>query len=387
MQQAVGDLAEGVQVLAEQEHGLGAHAFVGQELVRALADPLRQHHELADGGDLGRRGAALQLQGRHGLGRLEQVGRLAVDGAQRLSHLGQGLLLRQHDLRVLLGAIDQRHQRRDGVLHAGRNRAHQVVAGVQAAHVVGQHGAAFLDFREGGGAADHGLRDRLGQALRLHQRGTGGLHLLRVGVGRAEGEVAGSEQADDADGRQREHEALLVAHRAAADQRQAGVVLVDRHLLGLRRLRIEQARGRGIGVVGDQRRRVHRRRVDAFERQVDGQVVLGVHDAVLVLLARTDAVEREGRVAHRVDVEIQRRHRAAGGQRVRRVGLVAEAGAVVRVVQRLSMRIERIAEIDLRQRDLARMRAGLRSDGRIDVLEAALGVGAVLLQHVAIALV
>ncbi len=108
---------------------------------------------------------------------------------------------------------------------------------------------------------------------------------------------------------------------------------------------------------------------------------------MVVVLAGSGAVEREGRMAHRVDVEIQRRHRAAGGQRVGRVILVAKPGAVARVVQRLPMRIERVAEIDLRQRDVARARAGLRSDGRIDVLEAALGVGAMLLEHVAIALV
>jgi hypothetical protein len=42
-----------------------------------------------DGRDLGGRRALLQLQRRHGLGDLQQVGRLAVDGAQRLAHLGQ----------------------------------------------------------------------------------------------------------------------------------------------------------------------------------------------------------------------------------------------------------------------------------------------------------
>ena len=58
--------------------------------------------------------------------------------------------------------------------------------------------------------------------------------------------------------------------------------------------------------------------------------------------------------------------------------LVADAGAVVRVVQRLTMRIHGVAEVDVRQRHVAGASAGLRSDGRIDVLEATLGVGAML---------
>ena len=58
-----GDELEGVQVLAQQEHRLGADAFLGQELVGALADTLGQHHQLAHCRQLGRRGVLLQLQG------------------------------------------------------------------------------------------------------------------------------------------------------------------------------------------------------------------------------------------------------------------------------------------------------------------------------------
>ena len=64
VEQALGDFLEGVQVLAEQEHGLGAHAFDRQEFVGRLADALRQHHQLAGGGDLGRVRVLLQLERR-----------------------------------------------------------------------------------------------------------------------------------------------------------------------------------------------------------------------------------------------------------------------------------------------------------------------------------
>ena len=47
VEQALGNFLEGVQVLAEQEHGLGAHAFGRLEFVGRLADTLRQHHQLA----------------------------------------------------------------------------------------------------------------------------------------------------------------------------------------------------------------------------------------------------------------------------------------------------------------------------------------------------
>jgi hypothetical protein len=50
------------------------------------------------------------------------------------------------------------------------------------------------------------------------------------------------------------------------------------------------------------------------------------------------------------------------------------------------MRIQRIAETSLRQRHVTGASTGLRSDGRIDVLEATLGVGA-MLAHVAVVLV
>ena len=51
----------------------------------------------------------LQLERRHGLGDFQQVGRLAVDGAQRGAHLRQDLLLAHHGRGVLFGALHQRH--------------------------------------------------------------------------------------------------------------------------------------------------------------------------------------------------------------------------------------------------------------------------------------
>jgi hypothetical protein len=82
VEQAFGDFLEGVQVLAQQKHRLGAHALHGQELVGRLADALRQHHQLTRGSDFGSRRVLLQLERGHGFGDFQQVGRLAVDGAQ-----------------------------------------------------------------------------------------------------------------------------------------------------------------------------------------------------------------------------------------------------------------------------------------------------------------
>jgi hypothetical protein len=207
-----------------------------------------------------------------------------------------------------------------------------------------------------------------------------------VRIGGVEGAGAGGDQAHDAEGGEAEHEALLVAGGAAADQRQAGVVVV--HHFGRRghRVGIEQARGRPVvAVVGRHRGSRHCGRVDRLERQVDGQVVLGVAHRAVVVLARAHAIEREGRVAHRVNVEVERGHAAARGQRVRGMLRIAGAGAVVRRMQRMRVRIHRVAEIHVRQRHGAAC-AGLRSDGRIDVLEATLGVGT-MLEHIAVVLV
>jgi hypothetical protein len=109
IQHALGDFLERVQVLAQQEHGFRRHAFHGQELVGGFADPLGQHHQLAGGGDLGRGGVLLQLERGDRLGDFQQVGRLAVDGAQCGAHLRQDLLLAHHGLGVLLGPLHQRN--------------------------------------------------------------------------------------------------------------------------------------------------------------------------------------------------------------------------------------------------------------------------------------
>ena len=151
-----------------------------------LADALGQHHELARGGDLGGRCVLLQLERRDRLGDLQQVRGLAVDGAQRLPHLGQDLLLRQHGVGVLLGALDQRDDRARSCA-CTRRRARRPDASrlpsCEATHVARQHVGAFPHLGKGGRAADQGLRHRLGQALRLHQCLTGGGHLLSRPVG------------------------------------------------------------------------------------------------------------------------------------------------------------------------------------------------------------
>jgi len=74
LQQALGQFLEGVEVFAQQEHRFRAHTLHGQELVGRLADALRQHHQLASGRNVGRWRVLLQLERRHGLGDLQQIG-------------------------------------------------------------------------------------------------------------------------------------------------------------------------------------------------------------------------------------------------------------------------------------------------------------------------
>ena len=220
--QAFGDLAEAVQVLAKQEHGFRADAVLRQELVRTLADALRQHHQLARLRQFGRRRALLQLHRQHGLGRFQQIAGLGVDGLQRLADLDQRLLLRQHQVGVLLGSVDQRHHRHQQRLGTGRRSRHGGAAVLQLTGVGGQHGGRFLDLDKRGGRATHRLRHRLGQPLRLHQRLAGGAHLHRVAVGRRQRQHRGSQQTDQTDQHGGTQDALLRRHRPVADQRQRG---------------------------------------------------------------------------------------------------------------------------------------------------------------------
>jgi hypothetical protein len=63
---------------------------------------------------------------------------------------------------------------------------------------------------------------------------------------------------------------------------------------------------------------------------------------------------------------------------------VLGVGAVGGVAHRVRVRLDPIAQVDVRQRHVA---AVLGSDGRIDVIDAALGMSAVLLERVTAALV
>ena len=157
--------------LLEQEHRFRVDALGGQELVRRLADPLRQHHELAERRDLDRVDVALQLQRQDRLGRLEQVERLPVDRAQRLADLGQRLLLARRRCR--------RSSRRgrpaaatasSDVLHADGAAATRPRRSSGCARCVASTSALSFTSGNAGGAADQRLRDRLGEPLRLHQR-------------------------------------------------------------------------------------------------------------------------------------------------------------------------------------------------------------------------
>ena len=126
---------------------------------------MRHHHQWARGGDFARGRPVLQLQRCDGLSCLGQVGGLAADEAQGTAHLRHHLLLRQHRGGALLSA-----------LHQGRDLAEFALVSIpqcrkprralaQAIEVGDKGVGAFLDLRERAGAAEQGLRHRLGQAL------------------------------------------------------------------------------------------------------------------------------------------------------------------------------------------------------------------------------
>ena len=166
------DFLERIQVLAQQEHRFGAHAFHGLEFVGRFTDTLGQHHQLACSRDLGSGGVLLQLQGRNRFSNFQQVRRLAVDGTQSVTHLGQNLLLPHHHACIALSAL---HHRSDRVqfrlvgLAEGRH-AQLGISATQGADVARQHAGAFHHVRERLWATHQRLRYRFRQTLRLHQR-------------------------------------------------------------------------------------------------------------------------------------------------------------------------------------------------------------------------
>ena len=90
-----------------------------------------------------------------------------------------------HDVGVLLGAVDQRQQRLERVLHAGR-RGGDVARRRSSGRARCCASTSALSRTSGNaaGAADQRLRHRLGQPLRLHQRLAGGADLRRAAARR-----------------------------------------------------------------------------------------------------------------------------------------------------------------------------------------------------------
>ena len=296
VEQAAGDFLEAVQVLAEQEDRVGADALDRQELVGRLADALGQHHQLAGGRDLGNGRALLHLERGHRLGHFQQVGRLAVDVAQRGADLGQDLLLRQHRLGVLLGAVGQRRDRGQlgVVLAADPFQLERVVAVGEASHAAGQVVRALAHLGEGRHHADQRLRHRLGQPLRLHQRLAGGGHLLGQPFGAQDGRARDQQQEQHHRGQQHRQQALLARRVGALRAAQARAVRGYRlggGDQGRRRIgrlqRLHRVRRNGLGLDG--LHRLARRR-----RRLGGGVAVGVHELVFVGLQRLRAFERQG---------------------------------------------------------------------------------------------
>ena len=269
VQHALCDFLEGVQVLAQQEHRLGAHALRRLELVSRLADTLGQHHQLACGRNLGGGRILLKFQGRDRLRDLQQVRGLAVDGTQSVAHLRQDLLLTHHHARVALGTL---HQRRDGI-QFGAERLAQclhiqfVVAPVECAHVARQHARALHHVGEGLGAAHQGLRHGLRKPLRLHQRLAGRRQLLRRAVGLLQNPADNQGEHHQSNTQQHQQAALVDGSGCAAQQRQRDQVFIRKLPFGiLRRIAgIALHAGHAIGLV-----RIGKQSARRVLRQVSG---------------------------------------------------------------------------------------------------------------------
>ena len=141
IKQALGNFLERVQVLTQQKHGLGAHAFHGLEFVGRFTDTLGQHHQLTGSRNFGGWRVLLQLERRHGFSDLQQIRRLAVDGAQRVTYLHQDFLLAHDHAGVAFRALHERGRTLQvglELLTEGLD-AQFAVAAVESTHIAGQH--------------------------------------------------------------------------------------------------------------------------------------------------------------------------------------------------------------------------------------------------------
>ena len=219
-EQTLRQFPERVQILAHQEHRFRADAFGGHKLVGRLANALCQHRQLARCRQLRRSGLLLQLQGRHGVGNFQQIGRLPVDQPQGGTSLQQDLLLRHDNRRILVGTLHQRNNLFQFAL-VGRTQCVQVqlrVTRFQAVHRLGQNAGTLCHVGKRLHHAQQRLGNRLGQTLRLHQRLPGGAELLRRCVGPAERQHGDGGEHQQ---RQRQHDGqqTLVAQNGCAAQR------------------------------------------------------------------------------------------------------------------------------------------------------------------------
>ena len=168
----------------------------------------------------------LQLERRHGFGNLEKIGRLAVDGAQRITHLRKNFLLSHHDSGIAFGPLHQRLDRLEIGLIAYAELLHAqfAVASLQSAHVAGQHTRTLHHIGEGLGATHQGLRNRFCKALRLHQRLSSGRQLLCRTLGLAQDPAGNQCQQNHAQRQKHQQSALMLRRRGLTQQRQRDAI-------------------------------------------------------------------------------------------------------------------------------------------------------------------
>lgn len=206
-------------VFAQHEDRLRVETLQREEFVSRFADSLSEHDQLAGGRHLGGRSPLLQLQGRHRLGQFEQIRGLPIDGTQGLAHLGQDFFLAQDGGRVVGRTGDQRQATHElGLpLRVGGHQTEALIARHQTAHIARQHVGALFDVEEGLRMPHQRLRDRLGQALRLHQRLPGARHLLRDMIRLAQRDGGGHAQDRQGQGQHHRQPTLVHFHRSGTE--------------------------------------------------------------------------------------------------------------------------------------------------------------------------
>ena len=143
----------------------------------------------------------------------------------------QGFLLPENNFGVLVRAIHQAGNGAQGLAVFAAEGRHRVVTAFQTLHVGRQRRRGLFQLRERLRASDQGLRHRLRDALRLHQRLTGRTHLRSGAVGLRNHPVHRHRQNNERSHQRKRQNALVLGRCARAQHWNGEYVLAGRRRL------------------------------------------------------------------------------------------------------------------------------------------------------------